>query len=394
MRLLFFKDALAWPRVSGHDVHTYYMMKALVSLGHEVVLVTRDSPLPEAVAGIGLASSMSLAALRERAPEISAGLSWSQERFRSYWGCERSDIAAVAHAYAQSRAEALVAVGLDALPYLAAATSGIRVWYAADEWFLHHCSLMQARKPRTWTALKPAGIKLAYERAYAPLVDRVWVVSRKDANAMRWLAGMRAVDVVPNGVDSDFFSRPQVPVEPRTCVFWGRLDFEPNIQGLSWFTENVWPAVKSLVPDARLTILGASPTPSVSDLARLPGVTIHANLPDLRSEIARHAVAILPFVTGAGIKNKLLEAASLSMPILCTRRALGGLRGDAPPFIAADDPTVWASRLAELWGDEAQRQSLGVRAREWVLRHHTWEATAREASTGLDSSRSARGLAA
>ena len=36
MRLLFVKQSLAWPRASGHDVHTYYMMKACAGLGHAV----------------------------------------------------------------------------------------------------------------------------------------------------------------------------------------------------------------------------------------------------------------------------------------------------------------------------------------------------------------------
>ena len=44
MRLLFVKDALAWPRSSGHDVHSYHMMLALTRLGHEVGLLTATEP--------------------------------------------------------------------------------------------------------------------------------------------------------------------------------------------------------------------------------------------------------------------------------------------------------------------------------------------------------------
>ena len=51
MRLLFFKEAFAWPRAKGHDVHGYYMMKALGELGHEVSLVTLTPPPPESVQG-------------------------------------------------------------------------------------------------------------------------------------------------------------------------------------------------------------------------------------------------------------------------------------------------------------------------------------------------------
>ena len=54
MRLLFVKEALAWPRSSGHDVHCFHMMRALAALGHETSLATLRPPVEEAVAGLPL----------------------------------------------------------------------------------------------------------------------------------------------------------------------------------------------------------------------------------------------------------------------------------------------------------------------------------------------------
>ena len=55
MRLLFVKHTLAWPRVSGHDVHAFHMMQACAARGHEVVLATAVEPAPEAIRDLGLA---------------------------------------------------------------------------------------------------------------------------------------------------------------------------------------------------------------------------------------------------------------------------------------------------------------------------------------------------
>ena len=52
LRVLFVKDALAWPRSSGHDVHSYYMMRGLAGRGHTVGLLTAAEPDPRAVAGM------------------------------------------------------------------------------------------------------------------------------------------------------------------------------------------------------------------------------------------------------------------------------------------------------------------------------------------------------
>src|SRR5262249_27140141 len=150
-------------------------------------------------------------------------------------------------------------------------------------------------------------LKGLYERVHRRVVDRVWVVSQSDRRAMRWLAGMRSVDVVTLGVDTDFFAPgPETPV-PRTAVFWGRLDFGPNVQALQWFCRRVWPLVRRRVPDARFTIVGFRPTDAVLDVTKIDGVSLAADLADLRPTVRRHEVAVLPFVSGRGVKNKLLE---------------------------------------------------------------------------------------
>ena len=71
-------------------------------------------------------------------------------------------------------------------------------------------------------------------------------------------------------------------------------------------------------------------------LATAPGITLEANVRDLRPVARRHAVAVLPLVSGAGIKNKLLEAAAMGLPVVCTPLATLGLRG-APPVVTATD---------------------------------------------------------
>ena len=54
MRILVVKQSLAWPRSSGHDVHTFHLMKACAELGHEVALATAHEPRPEAVPVVSL----------------------------------------------------------------------------------------------------------------------------------------------------------------------------------------------------------------------------------------------------------------------------------------------------------------------------------------------------
>lgn len=380
MRLLFVKERLAWPRTSGHDVHAYYMMQSIQRLGHEVALVTRDR-VPEAVEGLPLAAWWTLGELPDAGPLPTTRL---QAKFLSYWGIDLRDLGAVASAVARFNADVLVPVGLDCLPYVAAASNARAVWYAADEWFLHHMSLVKAGQPATWQHVKSAFIKLLYERAFAPRVDRVWVVSEADRRAaIRW-AGIPRADVLPNGVDTRYFAPAggSRDTKPRSCVFWGRLDFEPNIDALTWFLGAVWPLVRHQHPDALLRIIGANPGPLAQSWRDVPGVELHTDVPDLRPLLQDMQVVVLPFVSGAGIKNKLLEAAALAKPVICTPRSLGGLRG-SPPMITAGSPADWSASLHRLWLDPELCAGNGSAARAWVLENHAWETSAQTAMDAL-----------
>ncbi len=382
MRFLFVKARLEWPRTYGHDVHCFEMMRALGNLGHEVALATDAPPRAEALDGLSLDRHD---ILDPAADGGAIDLSYLQERYRSYWGIPRGSLASLRRLVADWKADVVVVVGLEILPYLAAPIGALRVWYAADEWVWHYLSQL-ASDPRGIVAhLKAAAIKGLYERAYGPLMDRVWVVSAAERRAMRLVAGVRHVDVLPNGVDLETFMPGPVTPRPHSAVFWGRLGFGPNLQALRWFRDRVWPLVRREAPDATFTILGANPPPEVVALDGRDGFAVRANLVDLRPDINRSAVVVMPFVSGGGIKNKFLEAAAMGRPIVATPRAMRGLRS-LPPVLIADSAHAFASAVLSLWSDPARAAAIGAQARAWVQAHHTWRATAVEAVQRLDRS--------
>jgi polysaccharide biosynthesis protein PslH len=361
------------------------MMRALAAAGHAIALATVQRPAAAAIHGLPLDRYDCLGEAIELNGDTPAPrLSKLQEKYRSYWGIEPARVRAVGKAARDWQADAVVVVGLNVLPYLGAVEKSLRVWYAADEWAWHHLSLVRPLRPSTWGNVREALVKGLYERAYAPLLDRVWLVTDADRRAMRLVAGTDRLDVLPNGIDGEHFAPRSSPACDNSCTFWGRLDFGPNVQGLEWFCRRVWPKVRKAAPGARFTVYGFRPIDAVRALTGRDGIELVPDLPDLRDEIARHPVVVLPFVSGGGIKNKLLEAAAMGKAVVCSPRACGGLRlnGSLPLRVArsADD---WTRELLSLWANPAERSGLGSAARRWVLEQHTWEAAARTALAGL-----------
>jgi glycosyltransferase involved in cell wall biosynthesis len=378
LRVLFVKESQSWPRARGHDVHGFHLMKALAGRGHRVSLATVVPPTARALDGLTLDDWFPL----DGGPPGRLRLTPWQRRVAGYYPCKEEWGGALAAILRHHRFDAVVTLARHLLPLLSVVRGPARVWYPADDPAWHHLTRVKLRDRSTWGQLKAAAVNALYERALRPCFDRVWVVSREDRTAARLFTGCREVDLMPNGVDADHYCPGAGPDLPASCVFWGRLDFGPNLDALEWFFRAVWPAVRATTPAARLSLFGFAPTERVKELAKVPGVELHPDLPDIRGEVTRREVVVLPFVSGGGIKNKLLEAAALGMPVVCTRRALSGLKGK-PAVRVANGPADWVRALAGLWADPAARRELGRAARRWVVGHHTWDAAAAAAEAGI-----------
>jgi glycosyltransferase involved in cell wall biosynthesis len=188
-------------------------------------------------------------------------------------------------------------------------------------------------------------------------------------------------------VDTELYQPLQATEIPKSAVFWGRLDFGPNVDALTWFCREIWPEVRRHEPDGRLTIIGYEPSETVRRLAGRDGVELKSNVEDLPLEACRHGVAILPFNSGGGIKNKLLEAAALARAIICSPVAARGLQhGSRPPFMIATSRSEWIGTLRGLWANDRLRRELGISAREWVTAYHAWPAAAEKAVASLTTS--------
>jgi glycosyltransferase involved in cell wall biosynthesis len=384
MRILFVKESQSFPRSSGHDVHGFHMMQELACLGHQIGLVTALEVTPEAVNGLELVLKARFEELPLAVP--CPNLPGLQGRFVSYWGIDPKRCYQVAELVKQARFDAVVAVGLHVLPYLAKVKDAQRIWYAADEWLWHHWSQVRLSSRESWSEIRHGAIKGLYERVFRNTTDRVWAVSKKDQKAFRWVMGAQRVDVVPNGVDASYYYPMKVDKIEKSCVFWGRLDFGPNIDAIRWFGEEVWKLIRQKHPDAVWKVFGFSAEEPVHELKLRFGFELTVNLPDLRSEVQQCQIAVLPFVSGGGIKNKLLEAAAMGLPIIATPKAMNGINEQSCPISVRTSPKQWVETIEQLWVNESLREGLVNQHRAWVSNNYSWASAAKIVDAGLHHS--------
>jgi polysaccharide biosynthesis protein PslH len=155
------------------------------------------------------------------------------------------------------------------------------------------------------------------------------------------------------------------------------MNFPPNVQAALFLVHEVMPLVRTQVPGARLRLVGRGPVPQLRNLAG-PEVEITGTVADVRPWLLQAEVAVCPLRRGTGIKNKLLEAGALGLPIVATQSALGDVDlRDGQEVLIRDEPAAIAAAIVELLGDPAARRRLGDAARAVIAQRWGWEGPAR-----------------
>ncbi len=214
-----------------------------------------------------------------------------------------------------------------------------------------------------------------FETRTLETVDAVVAISQADADSFHRLARVRA-HVVPVVIPCIRQMRPP-PDRPRLC-YVGNLSWHPNVAGLDWFCQQVWPRVRARLPEATVEIagVGLSRDPKGAFIVprawRVPGVETIGFLENLEPLYARSLGMIAPVLGGGGIRIKVLEGFRVGLPIVTTRDGAAGLSlTDGREALIASEPDAFAERVVRLACDEGTRIRLREQAYAYLERHHS-----------------------
>lgn len=361
MRVLLLTQVLPYPPDSGPKVKTYYVLKYLAEQ-HDVTLVSfvRDSDKPEYIQHLESLCERVIPVPISRSPvrdlrflgeSLLNGQPWMMLRDeRPEMRQVLKELAATTH-FDVVHADQLN-MGQYALPF----TNSRKVLDLHNAlWVLYKrlAETLPLTKPMKYILMRDWHLLKRYEGEMCRTFDAVTAVTEEDR---RWLVEAGARDdmtVIPIAIDTD--EQAQINRQPKGphIVHIGTMYWPPNIDGITWFLDEIYPRIKAQVPDVRCTLIGARPPASITERATTdPSLTVTGYVEDPLPYLADSSMMVVPLRAGGGMRVKILNALSQGIPMVSTTVGCEGINvTNGQDILVADDPQAFADASVRLLRD-------------------------------------------
>jgi polysaccharide biosynthesis protein PslH len=224
-----------------------------------------------------------------------------------------------------------------------------------------------------------------YERGALRKFRHVIAVSEFDKQQMLVMNPSGEISVVPTGVDTEKHTvAPPAAADPPRVVFIGSMDWEPNIDAVVYFCQEILPRIREQCPSAVFQIVGRNPHSSVKQLAS-DSVEVTGTVPSVNDYLRNATVVVVPLRIGGGTRLKIFEAMATGRAVVSTSIGAEGLPVQTGrDLILADNPEEFADAVVHLLSDAAQRRRYEVAAAQ-LAAQYDWSNIAQQFAEVLES---------
>jgi polysaccharide biosynthesis protein PslH len=216
-------------------------------------------------------------------------------------------------------------------------------------------------------------------------------VSDHDRAQMLRLSPDCNIQVVPTGVDTEKYTvAPPSKADSPRIVFTGSMDWEPNVDCVTYFCREIFPQILSQFPSATFQIVGRNPHPQVRQLASA-SVEVTGTVPSVAEYLRNATIVVVPLRIGGGTRLKIFEAMAMGKAVVSTSIGAEGLEVQGGrDLILADDAGTFADVITLLLTNHDLRRKYEMAA-AFLAARHDWSNIARQFAEVLQNARAPRG---
>jgi glycosyltransferase involved in cell wall biosynthesis len=205
-----------------------------------------------------------------------------------------------------------------------------------------------------------------YETSVINKVDGIAAISNEDAKKYLSLKCFKPIVNIPFGINVENYLAKPLPEGEVSLFHIGAMDWTPNIEGIQWFLENVWPLVLEKTPEIKLYLAGRK-MPEDLQLTAPKNVVVVGEVESAREFIGEHSVMVVPLLTAGGMRVKIIESMAIGRPVISTRIGAEGIdcRKEVH-YLAANSPEEFAEAIHKVYTHKELTAQMGKEARKLV----------------------------
>ena len=204
-----------------------------------------------------------------------------------------------------------------------------------------------------------------YELSAIDKVDGIAAITRKDAAFFRKYCATTTIDI-PYGVNPEEF-HPEYDIEGQPRFFHiGSMNWMPNVEGIRWFIDQCLESIVAKVPNFVFHLAGRN-MPDWLKTLKNPHVDVVGEVADAKEFVINHDVAIVPLLSGSGIRIKIIESMALGKTVITTLVGAEGILYDEDVnIIIAENPAKMVEAVRRINENPALAVEIGKAARKLI----------------------------
>lgn len=179
-------------------------------------------------------------------------------------------------------------------------------------------------------------------------------------------------ELIPIGVN---FKKSQVQnVKNGRIVFTGKMDYQPNIDAVMWFSKNIFPRIKECVDYSEFYIVGKNPTKEVKQLENIEGIVVTGIVDSVDKYLNNSNIVVIPLLSGGGVKIKLFEALEYKNIVISTTKGIEGTEFiENEHFLLANNSEEFADKCIKCIKFYDEFKKIGEEGNKYMLKKYSWE---------------------
>lgn len=190
-----------------------------------------------------------------------------------------------------------------------------------------------------------------YELGILNKIDLLATVTEVDAENFKKLGFKKPIISVSTGIDTKILPPIDNSIynKPIKDIFHlGSMNWLPNIEGVNWFIDKVFPVIEKELPSITMYLAGRNMPESILNKAK-ENLKVIGEVDNAYDFINQHQIMIVPVRSGGGMRVKIIENLAMGKVIISTTVGAEGISvTNGENILIADNPNEFVECIKKL----------------------------------------------